>query len=346
MEKLDNFKGKIKPQFKKLEASRKARYMLYLTSYSLYIIPVVIFLVAVNYPEKDEKSYVPLLGILLSLGLLVGVIPYVIKSQSKSYIKKFKQQILENFIGALYPDIYYSIEKEVGKEVRDSKLFRSDFENLLGEDYLSGMSRTNLNFQFSRLKFSLDMGQYKSPYSFDGVFFVFEVPEMNFPEILVISKAEDEFDSYSALSSLNSIKTDLRKVQIGRISPRLNKLCNFYAIDEEACYKVLNSDFTKTLDFFVKNKTKIFRISFYKNRVYVALNEVRDLFKVDISASIDGDILINRIYKELKECIYIANNFSQAINTLGEISFKEKEEGLNENGSNDDLPYDHLIDFD
>lgn len=347
MNNFSELKDIIQLKLSKLESSRKVRYGFYIISHLMYFLAIVIFLAAVQYPDKDEKSFIPMGGMILAIILSIAIFIFI-KWQSENYVKHFKSLILEEFLIATYPEMLYDKGRMIAiEDFKESKLFTDDLAVYSGEDYFEGVTADSLKFQFSELSTSYKEGDNLKTL-FDGVFFILNTPAFNFPGLLIISKNEN-----LTSGSVNPFKASLKPMSVARLNPQLHALCDFYGTNEEASYNIINSKTAAKLEDIAKNWTKSFRINFYKNRIYIGLNKTENLFHVNISTAINSDELIDKMQTELGKCIDFINDFSKIVSELDSASLNTEttetteiaEIKENEKELGDDFLYDHLIDF-
>lgn len=269
------------------------------------------------------------------IGYLIGAVFFAIlifvaywflaSKHLRQFKQEFKSTVLSQFVKLMYPNVEYQPQGYVSQsEFNSSQLFSKWANRYRGEDYFSGHVE-QAGFQMSELKVqrrtrnSSSNGSNNSSTStiFDGFFVIMDLEQSNYAETYIMPDlAENVFGGLGKMLQ-KSVGSFFSKGQLVYLDnhPEFEKQFVVYSTDEALALKLLKPPLLEAIGELRNKWDARPRLSFIGNRVYVAIQTRRNLFKVNPHKNLveEQQEIIEELYDEVALCIgiveTIANNY-------------------------------------
>jgi hypothetical protein len=233
MEDIKNFEdfytAKIAPKITVFKKQDKAADVWGIVMVVTLILTLISFILTMHLAAEWHGTWVTTLLFIFSIFSI-----YTDTENEDAYTNNFKEGIINEIIKYLHPDLIYKPDSMVSeKEYRQSGLYRSEFNNIDGDDFISGVYK-NISFHCSELRVGYDRDSsgedIRATTIFKGLFFAAAVNEaytggtyvwingeeqlgatiaderyrlIAFPKVYEMKMGDDLFDKYFSVYSTN-----------------------------------------------------------------------------------------------------------------------------------------------
>jgi hypothetical protein len=233
MEDIKNFEdfyaAKITPQIAVFKKQDKAAGVWGVVMVVALILTLVSFILTMHLEAEWYGAWVTALLFIFSIFSI-----YTYTENEDTYTNNFKEGIIKEIIKYLHPDLAYKPDSMVSeKEYRQSGLYRSEFNNIDGDDFISGVYK-NISFHCSELRVGYDLNSsgedIRTATIFKGLFFAAAVNKaytggtyvwikgeeqlgatigderyrlIAFPKVYAMQMGDEQFDKYFSVFSTN-----------------------------------------------------------------------------------------------------------------------------------------------
>lgn len=269
----------------------------------------------------DGSSKVPL-SVILLVGSIVGaalVFFLFINKQSNTYRTEFKSKVFKTFVEMLYPRMTYTPDSGISRETFTSSELFNRPDRFNAEDYFKGtvgdaqvefsevhaqdVSRSNSNGKSSTRTSTI----------FRGLFIALETQQNVYGNVIVVpDTAESSFGGFGRWiqRSLGSFFQGKKMIYFEEY-PEFEKQFVVYSSEEEEARRVLTPALLRSIcDLRNKWNNRIY-ISFFNNRIYMALPIKGNLFETKLSQSLLEGGVISKLYEELALCFGVIEDFAR-----------------------------------
>jgi hypothetical protein len=215
---------------------------------------------------------------------------YTYTQNEAAYTNHFKDGIIKEIIKYLHPDLIYKPDSMVSeKEYRQSGLYRREFNNIDGDDFISGVYK-NISFHCSELRVGYDRNSsgedIRTTTIFKGLFFAAAVNEaytggtyvwINGEEQLVAAIADERY----RLIALPKVY----EMQMG--NDLFDKYFSVYSTNPAEARTILDDEMMTNLLQFRKQIQRKVVFSVVMGRCYVAIPISEDLLEPTGPLSLD-----------------------------------------------------------
>jgi len=298
---IDYYYKELTPALKKLEVERKRVKTL---AYSIsFIILIFLLLLIIPYQYKHEKNYFVVFFMLLFVMPLIHI--NVQSAVSKKYRKNFKDKIIKKLIHFIDPQLRYSPERYVSKDLfLKSKIVPNMIDRYSGNDYISGVI-DGVKLEFSDVKAEKTGSESKDHLTlFEGVFMRASFPKAFKGRTLVLpDDSEKIFGSYLAkkLQAVSLGRGELIKLD----HPEFEKYFVVYGSDQIESRYILSHSLMERIVEFRKRTNEDITLSFIDNEMFLAIHYDKDTLEPSISDSLFDYKVAKQYADRLLFCIGI-----------------------------------------
>ena len=216
---------------------------------------------------------------------------FLYKYIRRDYRSEFKEKVIKPLIKELYPNLNYSANLHISKDIFNRSLLFSPPDLYNGNDFILGLiDSTKIQFSdvHAQKEYEDSKGNKKHSTIFQGLFIVADFNKNFYGKTVVLPDvAQNTFGNMlgSWLQSKNMSRDELVKMD----NYEFEKEFVVYSDDQiEARYILSPTYMEKILEYKKKSKEKLF-ISFVDNHLHLAIDYRKDLFEPTMFTSLLDD---------------------------------------------------------
>jgi hypothetical protein len=322
MKQLSEIRQEISHLMRRTEDIRQEKMSAYKQGLIYTAIPAVAAIACLVMAGVGGMGY--LIGAIIFAILIFVVYWFVASKHLRDFKNEFKSTVLEQFVQLMYPEVNYQGNGYISQsEFNQSQLFSKWANRYKGEDYFQGyvagaaFQMSELNVQHRSRSHSSNGGSRSSTSTiFDGFFVVMELEQSNYAETYILPDvAENVFGGLGKMLQ-KSIGSFFSKGQMVYLDehPEFEKQFAVYSTDEALALKLLKPPLLEAIGELRNKWNARPRVSFIGNKVYVAIQTRRNLFKINPRKNLveEQQEIIEELYDEVALCIGIVETIANA----------------------------------
>ncbi len=308
MKPFEQIFSELLPQLEELELARQQQYKSakkWLNITIVIAVATVVVLLFVRHPAVIIVG-----GILAAASYFGGYF-----SAARKYKSEFKDKVFTKILQAVNPGLAYNKSGYISKEnFYESKIFTERADRYSGEDYISGMvDKTQIEFselhtQERRVTSNGKTTTVHYVTFFKGLFMIADFHKNFHGHTIVLPDTAEKLFGFlgKKLQNWNFTRDEVVHME----NAEFEKVFVVYSNDQvEARYILSTSMIERILDLKKKYNTNVY-LSFINSKVFVALQNNKNLFEPAFKESITNSDYIRTFYNELGACLSIVDDLN------------------------------------
>lgn len=255
-------------------------------------------------------------AIIAIVGLVTGWI-FLYKRLVRGFESEFKNLVIRKIVAFISGDLSYSPDHHVEESTYlETGIFPRTPDRYRGDDLVEGtLDKTALRFSEIHSEYKTETRDSKGNRQtrwvtiFRGLFFIADFNKDFKGRTLVLPDAAEKFFGKllgQMFQSWNKGRGELVKLE----DPDFEKAFVVYATDQIEARYVLSTSLIRRIMDFVSKTRKVVHLSFFKNKVAVAVSYSRPLFEAKVFSSLLDFELIRTYYEDMALAVGIVEELS------------------------------------